>query len=101
MLFRPPISSATLFNPVTPKLVRNIFKKNNFCYIIKNECHLRGNIKKTVSNLPNTMIIGPEKVEKGSWSQIIPSKIELNQIKGLILESRTKNHFRPYYHFYN
>ena len=66
-----------------------------------NVLYLRGNIKKTVSNLPNTMIIGPEKVEKGSCSQIIPSTIELNQIKGLILENRRKNHIRPYYHFYN
>ena len=63
--------------------------------------YLRGHIKMTVSNLPNEMKIGPEKVEKVSCSQIIPSTIELNQIKGLILESRTKNHFRPYYHFYN
>ena len=64
-----------------------------------NALYLRGNINKTVSDLPNTMKIGPEKVEKGSC-QIIPSTIELNQIKGLILESRTKNHFRPYYNFY-
>src|SRR5712672_1199662 len=41
MLFRPPISSTTLFNPVIPKLVRNIFKKNNFCYIRGiQSCHL-------------------------------------------------------------
>jgi hypothetical protein len=66
-----------------------------------NALYLRGHIKKTVSNLPNKMKIGPEKVEKGSYSQIIPSTIELNQIKGLILENRRKNHIRPYYHFYN
>jgi len=66
-----------------------------------NALYLRGHIKKTVSNLPNTMKIGPEKVEKGSCSQTIPSIIELNQIKGLILESGRKFHFRPYYYFYN
>ena len=40
MLFRLPISSETLFNHITTKLIRNIFKKNNFCSSIKKECPL-------------------------------------------------------------
>ena len=59
MLFRPPTLSTTpMHNPVTPKAVRNVLKKNNIRTVIKKKCpYSNSNIVYTVLNLPSILKI--------------------------------------------